>query len=270
MTKDSTRVSSAEVAYPPLLESSDILKTRDLHEEETQCPEDRKNELYDFFCRNASGDLFKWHHYFEIYGMLFERYRTIKNLRLLEIGVSKGGSLRLWRSYFHSSATIVGVDISDSCRRLEDAAENIFVRIGDQANDVFLKELLKEFGSFDIIIDDGGHTTSQQLTSFAHLYPGLSPDGLYLVEDTHTSLWEKFQDDASGMTFLDVAKGLVNRLYDPYAELSDGFSFRVGNSQKQRTVTVTNFYIQTKGIFFFDSIVAFQKGRRFFPRAEIR
>jgi len=80
---------------------------------------------------------------------------------------------------------IVGVDIKKSSQKFENKDLKIFVRIGDQADPKFLKKLLDEFGKFNIIIDDGGHTANQQITSFLHLYGSLSENGVYLVEDTH-------------------------------------------------------------------------------------
>src|SRR5262249_46695873 len=54
----------------------------------------------------------KWHHYLEIYERHFEHLRaTAPAVRILELGVSGGGSLQLWRKYFGPAARIVGIDI---------------------------------------------------------------------------------------------------------------------------------------------------------------
>jgi hypothetical protein len=37
--------------------------------------------------------------------------------------------------------------------------------------------------------DDGGHEMSQQIISFEELYPIVFPNGVYLVEDLHTSFF---------------------------------------------------------------------------------
>src|SRR5688572_1688350 len=47
----------------------------------------------------------KWHHYLEIYERHFEPLRQREQpLRILELGVSRGGSLEIWRQYFGPSA----------------------------------------------------------------------------------------------------------------------------------------------------------------------
>ena len=38
----------------------------------------------------------KWNHYFEIYNKHFKRFRN-KDINILEVGVSHGGSLQMWK-----------------------------------------------------------------------------------------------------------------------------------------------------------------------------
>lgn len=228
-----------------------------------------ENPMWEYFIKNTSGDIFKWHHYFEIYHMFFNRFRQKKNVQILEIGVKKGGSLNLWRNYFDESTIIVGVDIKANCQKFENRDLKIFVRIGDQADPKFLKKLVDEFGKFDIIIDDGGHTANQQITSFLHLYESLSENGIYLVEDTHTSYWEKYQDRKDSLSFIDFSKSLVDYLHDPYHRVS-GFSPRADKPNKSNKIQVSKFYSMTKSICFFDSIIVYTKGKRVFPKAEKR
>lgn len=59
---------------------------------------------------------------------------------------------------------------------------------GDQANVTFLEEFIAATGGdFDVIIDDGGHTMNQQITSFDYLFPVVRPGGIYFCEDLQTS-----------------------------------------------------------------------------------
>jgi hypothetical protein len=69
-----------------------------------------------------------------------------------------------------ATAIIVGVDIDKSCKAHERADENVFVRIGSQADPDFLAEVTKEFGPFDIILDDGSHKIHHQNISFGALF----------------------------------------------------------------------------------------------------
>ena len=52
----------------------------------------------------------KWLHYFPIYEQFLAPYRG-RPCTLLEIGVSHGGSLQMWRDHLGSKSRIVGIDI---------------------------------------------------------------------------------------------------------------------------------------------------------------
>ena len=225
--------------------------------------------LHASFLRNESRNLHKWHHYFEIYERFFARLRDRAELRLLEIGVFRGGSLDLWKSYFHRDALVVGVDIDPACKAFARPESKVAVEIGDQSDPAFLKSVALRYGPFDVIIDDGGHMTSQQIASFDALYPeALTDDGIYLVEDLHTNFWRGFRD--TKLSFVDLAKSLVDRLHEPYFQHESELFFRSGDERQLRDLSVTRFCADTLAISFFDSIVVFEKRRRSVPLTEIR
>ena len=71
----------------------------------------------------------------------------------------------------------------------------------------------EQYGPFDIIIDDGGHTMEQQIISIETLFPLLSDGGVYLVEDTHTSYWSELRRRPSRPgTFIEWAKDRLDDL----------------------------------------------------------
>ncbi len=185
---------------------------------------------------------------------------------MLEIGVLDGGSLKLWRKYFDPGAKIVGLDINPECKRYEDAERNVFVEIGDQADPEFLARVQEKHGPFDIIIDDGGHTTAQQTISFNALYGSLSDGGVYMVEDLHTNYWPAFVD--SDISFIDFAKGLIDRLHEPYVGHESRKMFRMGHKQQITSAVVSEFCANTSTISFSDSVIVFKKDRKSLPVAE--
>lgn len=225
-----------------------------------------------YFAANRAGDVHKWFHYFSVYHQAFERFRHRAGLKVLEIGVSKGGSLKLWRHYFDPSAVIVGVDINPSCRQFENASQNIFVRIGEQQNADFLRAVINEFGPFDIVIDDGSHVSAHQIATFDVLYrEGLKDAGVYLVEDTHFNYWEVAREGlAASETFMHYAKQLVDRLHEPYQRFLGPQYFDVGGRLRAPSCPVTYFCANTESIVFADSMVVFSKKRRFMPATQTR
>ena len=76
-------------------------------------------------------------------------------VRILEIGVWRGGSMQTWPKYFGDSAIIFGIDIDPNC--LEIQGSGGVIRIGAQDDSDFLREVVKEMGGVDIVIDDGSH-----------------------------------------------------------------------------------------------------------------
>jgi hypothetical protein len=172
------------------------------------------NPLAAYFFNNPGRLMQKWHHYFDIYHRYFAPFRG-RSPVVIEIGTFHGGSLQMWREYFGPGALIVGVDVDPRCREL--AEEGIDIMIGDQADRGFLAEVRRRYPRVDILIDDGGHTFPQQIATFEELYPHIQPHGIYLCEDIHTSVAPNFGGGYRREgTFLEYAKGLVDRLYAWY------------------------------------------------------
>jgi cephalosporin hydroxylase len=180
------------------------------------------NPLARYFFNNRGRQIQKWHHYFEIYHRHFEPFRG-RSPVVVEIGVFHGGSLQMWRDYFGPGAQIVGIDLDPRCSAFEE--DGIRVLIGDQADRAFLARVRKEVPHVDIVIDDGGHQMQQQIASFEELYPHVQPNGIYLCEDIHTSFVSRYQGGyRRAGTFLEYAKGLVDRLYAWYSEEPERFA----------------------------------------------
>ena len=232
------------------------------------------NDLYAFFqqgCHQRRID--KWHHYFEIYERHFARLRPSGDApaspAVLEIGVQGGGSLEMWRQYFGGSARIYGIDIDPATSRHGDIATQIF--IGDQADREFLRDVLTQTGPLDLVIDDGGHTANQQITSFEAIYPSLAETGIYLVEDTHTSLWGgAYMDRADGRSFLQFATERCAELMD-WTGRPANFP-ALGNRETAQALenSASLFCRTTKSISFYDSVVVFERARRPVPSREVR
>jgi len=225
-----------------------------------------RNPVYQFW-KQHKPRAHKWTHYFEAYHAIFEPRRP-QVLRILEIGVYQGASLRLWRRYFDNPETvIVGVDIDPTCARFDSSQENIHVRIGSQADAAFLANVTLEFGPFDIIIDDGSHWSSHMIASFNHLFANaLKDDGIYLVEDLHANYWTPYRD--TRRSFLDLCKELMEFMHDHYNRGSLAEWLQESDSEvDQFSLDVPVIATMIKEIRVFDSIVAIHKTRReYLPR----
>ena len=146
-------------------------------------PPHSEKSLRSIFHSPEKGVAWKWPHYFRIYERHFERLRD-RPIRMLEIGIYKGGSLWMWKEYF-KRAEVVGIDIDSATKQYE--GEGVTVRIGDQADRDFLTSVGREHGGFDIVLDDGGHQWGQQITSLVTLFEFVNDGGLYMIEDIQNS-----------------------------------------------------------------------------------
>lgn len=123
------------------------------------------------------------HGYVESYEKILKN-KKIKSM--LEIGVSFGGSLKMWDEFFNYNTKIIGIDIEEKrFKRKNLENERIKIKIGDQSNEKFLKKLGDQ--NYDLIIDDGSHISEHQLISFKTLFEYLSSEGLYVIEDLHVT-----------------------------------------------------------------------------------
>src|ERR1700730_6351629 len=96
----------------------------------------------------------------------------------------------MWKRYLGPFAQIVGIDVDPACKDFIES--QIAVRIGDQGDTGFLRKIVEEFGTPDIVIDDGSHLMKDVSASFDCLYPLLDRDAVYIVEDLHTAYWEEY------------------------------------------------------------------------------
>jgi hypothetical protein len=170
----------------------------------------------------------KWtlHNYLEPYTVHFGPLRK-RRLNLLEIGIGGfddpqlgGESLRMWRTYFPRSR-IFGIDIAD--KSLHDE-KRIKTFRGSQDDESFLASVLEQTGPLDIIIDDGSHVCKHVIKSFEFLFPRMKEPGIYVVEDTQTSYWEKgYGGSSSELNRPDTTGGYFKSLVDGlnYKERSD-------------------------------------------------
>ena len=126
------------------------------------------------------------------YCVKYEKYLPFKRtdkLKILEIGVLNGESLRMWKDYFMLSE-IIGIDIDSRCKENEE--ERIKVEIGSQADEKFLNEVGEKYKTFNMILDDGSHINEHTIFSFEKLFKYVKPGGIYIVEDACTSYWADY------------------------------------------------------------------------------
>jgi len=207
-----------------------------------------ESDLLDLYAAGSERVVHKWHHYIPIYDRYMSRWRN-RPFRFLEIGVSKGGSLDLWRKYFGPEAVIFGIDIEPACKAFDGISAQ--VRIGSQDDPAFLSSVVEEMGGVDMVLDDGSHVMEHVRKSFEVLFPKLSYGGTYMIEDLHTCYWRRYGGGyRNGDNFFNFTRRMVDdmhRWYHEYGERMPGFGS------------------ECSGIHIHDSVVVFDKDRPYPP-----
>lgn len=222
------------------------------------------NDLFSFYTQHRNTRVMhKWEHYFDVYERFLSPIRRT-NPVVLEIGVQLGGSVEMWRDYFGPTTHIFGIGNNPNAKQHEDIATKIF--IGDQQDRNFLRSVIQEIGRPDVVIDDGEHRANQQITAFEELYPTLSDKGLYIVEDTHSSLWGGvFNDRPDQQNFLTFSLARCAQLME-WTGRRENFQILGTDQADTLANSVSEFCRCTKAITFFDSMIVYERERRRVPR----
>ncbi len=211
------------------------------------------NDLEKYFREKNKRLIHKWSHYFDIYERHFSRFRN-KEIVVLEIGISQGGSLQMWKDYFGPRARIYGIDIDPRCKDLEE--ENINIFIGSQSDRDFLRQVKKQIPQIDILIDDGGHTMRQQIVTFEEMFDAVNESGVYLCEDTHTSYWLEYGGGYKRHgTFIEYTKNFIDYINAYHSE--------------QKLFKPNSFTHSVDSVHYYDSIVVIEKRKRDKPLNEM-
>ena len=119
-----------------------------------------KKSIFRMLFENSKLQSLKLDSYFNIYESIFDEFRK-KPITFVEVGIFGGGSLFMWKKYFHPKSRIIGIDLNPKAKEYEKYGFEIFV--GDQENPKFWKKFYNKIGKIDILLDDGGHTDIQQI-----------------------------------------------------------------------------------------------------------
>lgn len=135
-------------------------------------------------------DKYTQHNYINCYYEdAFRPFRD-KKIDLLEIGILKGESLKLWSDYFVNASNVVGIDLFGrvSFEHVSENLTNYNVTL-HKLNSVSCSEMeLNNFivnypEGFDIIIDDGVHEHNSQISTYNNFKSFMKNGGVYIIED---------------------------------------------------------------------------------------
>lgn len=152
----------------------------------------------------------------EYYNHTFTPYKD-DEIKLLEIGIRYGGSIKLWKDFF-TNATIYGIDSGDEATTYVNDCNII---TGD-AYDINVINSLNNH--FDFIIDDGPHTLQSQIMFILLYRDKIKDGGRLIIEDIQgyenlTELVKYINTEIFSYKVLDL-RGVKNRYDDIILEIT--------------------------------------------------
>ncbi|MGL6187867.1 MAG: class I SAM-dependent methyltransferase [Holosporales bacterium] len=146
---------------------------------------DKHHTYKEIFLTHTENCSDKWDGYFKIYDEAFQSFIG-ESPNVLEIGVQNGGSLQNWKRYF-VNGVIYGIDIDPKVCKVP-LGEGIYTYCFNATDPHATQKNLNDL-TFDCIIDDGSHFSSDVIASLKIFFKRLKPGGVYVIEDLHTSYW---------------------------------------------------------------------------------
>jgi hypothetical protein len=139
---------------------------------------------------NSRTDKNTRHSYLDIYDLLFNRIQFIAR-NVLEVGIQRGGSIKLWSDYF-IAAKIFGLDIMNfneiNSHLIKDDPRVVLYTGVNAYDPTFVTNSLSHT-RYDVMIDDGPHTL-ESMKQFIQLYvPLMSDIGILVIEDVQDISW---------------------------------------------------------------------------------
>jgi len=189
----------------------------------------------------------------EAYEEIFNDLKD-KQGQLLELGIWKGGSLRMWKDFF-PNMMIHGTDRNPKWM-IRDEKRIITHQVDQKDIPKFMSNVVKQF---DIIIDDCSHVGSLTRQSFRYLFDNnLKSGGIYVIEDWQTGYRDKkiidgqmFDYEGKTYTGENHTAGMVGFIKELIDELSlaEITDERYGNGKPPKESTIAKMVIK-RGIVF--------------------
>ena len=128
------------------------------------------------------------HQYLFFYEPLLLHLRS-RSFDMLEIGVNREASLKMWDSFF-PSANVFGADVksyqSSRILKLDQSEQRDIERVASMKQ-------------WHLVVDDGSHKPSHQLATFLAFFPRMPAGSTYIIEDVEASYWQPCSRNGLGM-----------------------------------------------------------------------
>jgi hypothetical protein len=183
--------------------NNSLTKLCEIYKSDKGCINHNKKTIWDWAAHTYSNYYYSlFNHFKDDVKLVFECGLGTNNPNLksnMTVNGMPGASLRVWRDYF-KNAQIYGADIDKDILFQEDRIKTYYV---DQLNAPSIETMWKKIGiqNFDIIIDDGLHTTDANINLFINSFSKLKKNGIYIIEDVNNRELNNMKEKLKNFNF---------------------------------------------------------------------
>jgi len=160
------------------------------------------------------------------YCPLYEKHLPEKIESLLEIGVWKGASIKMFKEWYKDEGKFFAMDVfgGEVITETQLGAIGVNSIVGSQSDMALLKTIKEKF---TVLVEDGSHHSDEQVITFRQMFKhNIAPGGLYVLEDAfcaNDKYWwrgvvKKFEDTALGIFQKYLAGGTLECDFITYDE----------------------------------------------------
>lgn len=142
---------------------------------------------------------------------------ALLDVTVLEIGVAKGASIRMWAQWFtHPSAVIHGVETTDIVDPpFDDPRISVFFE------DIKTVDLANLEPTYDLIVDDGSHLASDIVAAYQRLWKLVRPGGWYVIEDLYNQWSSAGEGGPEGSTASRMIEDILRLIFCDDSRISE-------------------------------------------------
>ena len=151
------------------------------------------------------------HPYTPVYSMFLGALRNRSSpIRIAEIGVLNGASIKMWHDYFGADTEIHAFDISRGSLDTVAHIPNVHTHLLDSGDPVAINTIFGQLGGFDIIIEDASHRLEHQVTCIRECTKYLKSGGVLVVEDIFRAIpLARFQESINAIADLNIETFMI-------------------------------------------------------------
>lgn len=154
-------------------------------------------------------------------------------IRVLIIGGFYDDLLEIWLTNLNPESIALGLDLESGLTKISDPS-GLYVRMHGHCRDSLLKEVVAEYGPFDIIVDNERHRRAHLVGHFRYLFrSALDSGGVYVIGGVDCDYYlARYPGERTSL--MDLVKTLADSVYIETEKLGNANNSKTAESDQRR------------------------------------